>query len=465
MTDAWVYHAQDAVTGAWISRSLDLRDVEITDMLSGHCTMRATFAPELEELAEAMEEWQTFIYAEKPADTGNPLRFGGITGGGNVTDDGSALQLDIQSFTAYPVGQPYTDEAPIRMWGADATDALRALWDWVQGQSDNADLGLIVDSDDGARIISDLQPPPKPDRDDVTYPAGSPYGDPGDPWPRPAKPKKLRRRKPRKRKRRKGESSGHYSAYVDRYEADLDRWQADFNALNKNRLPEWRAWHKRLKHLREQWVEDYGAREPYKVTFWETTDLGGEMVKLAQEGGFEWRERHTWADVGKTAVNHRLQLGIPTIGTVHPDPLVLNDELAALPEQARAGDSYANRVMALGKGQGRKQRRVAVGGTDGRLRRTAVVVRKKVQRLERLTSIARDARSERVQSTRVGQVTVWADDDTLGTYRLGDTITVPVAYGWWSPTEVTCRIVGRRYRPDDDDQITLLLVPVERTSE
>lgn len=458
----WAYHLQDAITGDWITRNLQLRDVEITDMLSGHCTMRATVAPEDAGLEEALEEWQSYVYAERVDDTANPLRFGGITGGATVTDDGSALQLDVRSFTSYPVGQPYTDQTPIRMWGADATDVLRALWAWVQ---DNlSDLGLVVDADDGANIISDEQPPPKPGRADVTYPAGSPYGDPGDPWPRPAKPRKLRRRKPRKRKRRKGESGAHYSAYVDRYEADLDRWTNDYQALNKGRLKPWRAWNKRLKHMREQWAEDYADREPYKVTFWETTDLGGEMVKVVQEGGFEWRERHTWADVGKTAVNHRLQLGVPTIGTVHPTPLELNDELAALPDQTRAGESYANRVMALGKGQGRKQRRVVVGGSDGRLWRAAVVVRKKVQRVKRLEAIARDARSWRVQTTRVQQVTVWSDDGTLGTYRLGDTITIPVEYGWWSPQEVTCRIVGRRYQPDNDDQITLMLVPAERSS-
>lgn len=459
----WTYHAQDATSGAWISRALPLRDVEIGDQLTGHDWLRAKIAPEDESLVGELVEWDTFIYAEKTTGAGT-IRHGGILSRCVIADDGEALMIESQGFTAYPERQPFTREAPYREWEIDGTDVFRWIWDWIQGQT-WANLEVVVDNDDGAQTVGDVQPPAKPGKADVTYPAGSPYGDTGDPWPRPPKPKLPGRRKPRKRKRRRHESDAHWNAYKDRYEERLEEWLDDYHALNKNRLPEWRAWHKRLRAMRQQWVEDYGDREPYKLTYWDTTDLGQELQRLALECRFEWRERHTWVDGTKAEVNHRIQLGVPRIGVDHDVTFVLSDPLVRVPERVRGGDRYANVIMVLGKGEGRKQRREIVGEPGPRLRRTAVITRKKAKRRKRLRAIGRDERSYRTLSSDIPEVCIWETDGNLGAYRLGDTVNVQVSEGWHRAVETPHRIVGRRYKPDFDDLLFLQLVRMERSSE
>lgn len=464
----WTYHAQNAVTSAWIHRDLPLRDTNIEDVLSGHGTLTCSLAPEDAALDGLLIEWATFIYAEKSSDPTTPIRFGGIYGGSTVQDDGETLAMEIRSFSSYPDGQPYTAVEPLRMWGADATDVYRALWTYFQAQP-SSNIGITVDPDDGAKIISDPEPPPRPNRATVTYrtdpyPDGAVYGTPGAIWPRPPRPRKPKRRKPRKRDRRTGESQAHWDAYLADFNDRLDNWNDDYDALNKGRLKPWRRWNRRLKFLRKQWEDLYGDREPYKANFWDTTDIGAEMLAVSEEGEFEWRERHSWTDGSKTAVAHRIQIGVPRIGMTHATTLTLTNGLAAVPTQVRAGDAYANTVMMLGKGEGRKQRRVLVTGVHGRLARTVVVVRKKVKRLERLTAFGRDQRSWRSLDKEIPEIAVWETVGTLGTYRLGDTVNVQVDIGWWNSAVIPCRIVGRRYAPDEDDLLFLQTVRAERSA-
>jgi hypothetical protein len=191
--------------------------------------------------------------------------------------------------------------------------------------------------------------------------------------------------------------------------------------------------------------------------------MGEECVRLAQEGKFQWRERHTWG-VGKATVNHRLQLGYPRIGNDLATVLVIGDQLAQYPDVSINGEEFANWVDVLGSGQGRKMRHVQVGKDDGRLRRLATVHAKRVRRPKRLKRIGNDARSRRHLIREVEEVCIY-DDGTLGSINLGDTLYVASTSTWDVSTATQHRVITRRYRPDDDDYIYLGLERAERSAD
>lgn len=467
MAGEWTYHLQDARTGAWLSRDLPLEDVEITDVLTGHCSITGRLVPEDNTLDDLIEEWGNFLYAEK----GDNLRSGGILTTARLEDEGNALAVGVEGFTAYLDGQHYGGK--FRLWAADPADCLRHLWSWTQARSVSSDLGLVVDNDSTTVQISDNEPPPRPNRASVThrvedYPDGVRYGPAGTNWPRPPRPKKPKQRKPKQRERRKNETDQHWEDYLDDFNERLDAWNEAYNNLNKGRLKPWRRWKRRLKFLRQQWVDQYGDREPYKLSWWEETDMGQEAARLAEEGRFEWRERHTWASGAKATVNHRLQLGFPSVGADKRDTIILSVAAGTLAQQAEpesGGQRYANYVTALGAGEGRKTRRATASGDDSRLRRAVVIPAKRVKRQKRLSAIAREHRSYRVLRRHIEEVQVWDDTGNLTDMRLGDIISVQITGTWWKSGTTAHKIVGRRYRPDDDSTITLQLVRAERSSE
>lgn len=469
MSGEWTYHLQDARNGTWLSRDLPFEDVEITDVLTGDNTVTGVLVPEDNVLDDLIEEWGNYLWCEKAG----TIRAGGILTTSRLVDDGNGLSLTVEGFTRYLAGQSYGGK--FRLWAADPLDCLRELWRWTQARSTSSDLGLVLDQDGSTVRISDNQPPPRPNRATVThrvedYPDGVRYGPAGDIWPRPPRPKKPKQRKPKKRERRKGETDAHWAAYLEDYNDRLGTWQEGYNELNKGRLKPWRRWKRRLKFLRKQWEDEYGDREPYKLSWWEETDMGEEAARLAEEGGFEWRERHSWTDGTKTAVAHRLQLGWPSIGQDKRATIILeitddgSGVLAEFPEPEHGGEKYASHVMAIGAGEGRKTRRAFVGGDNSRLRRVLTIARKRVKRKKRLESIAREERSYRVLMRHIDEVAVHDTTGTLGDLRLGDTISVRIVGTFWKSGTTAHRIIGRRYRPDDDDIIYLQLERAERSN-
>jgi hypothetical protein len=468
MSGEWTYHLQDARNGAWLSRDLPLEDVEITDVLTGDNSLTGMLVPEDNALDDVIEEWGNFIWAERAG----AIRSGGILTTTRLVEDGNGLRLTVEGFTRYPHGQSYGGK--FRLWEADPADCIRHIWSWLQARSTSSNLGLVVDQDGTTVRISDVQPPPRPNRATVThrvedYPDGVRYGPAGDIWPRPPQPRKPKNRKPKKRDRRKGETDAHWEAYGEWFDAKLDAWQENYQNLNKGRLKPWRRWKRRLKFLRKQWQDEYGDREPYKLSWWEETDMGQELERLAQEGRIEWRERHTW-NGDRTAVNHRLQLGFPSVGQDKRGTVILDivndgvDQLAEWPEPEHGGERYANHVTALGAGEGRKTRRSHVGGDDGRLRRHVTIARKRVKRVKRLTAYAKEERSYRTLLRDIEEVAVFDDSGTLGTLKLGDIISVRIVGSFWKSGTTAHKITGRRYRPDDDDVIYLQLQRAERDS-
>lgn len=455
----WTYHAQNILTGAWISRDLGLRDVEITDVLSGHGILTATIAPEDSGLMlvgeRVLQEWQTVIYPEKAG----ALRGGFIFTESNFVDDGQEWEIICESFTSDALDEPYN--RTYREWQVDALDVVREIWDFLQART-NGNLGLTIDADLSGQLLGDVQPPAKPVRADVTYPVGSAYGTAGAAWPRPARPKRPKRKRPKKRKRRRRESLSKWNAYLARFAARLARWQAIKLANWTNRLPEWKAWHDRLDAQQSAWETTYGDREPYRLMWWEQPDCGSELERLATETPFDWREQHTWVDGTKAAVTHLLQLGYPTIGTRKTDKVFTPGvDLVLVPTVHRGGHDFANAVVAIGAGEGRKTKRNSSSVDDDRLRRTSTLTAKDVKRVARLGRLATQERKRLSLGHGVQEVAVWDVNGNLTTYRLGDEVEIDMTDGWSQGSRFH-KIVGRRYRPDEDDVIYWQLIRADQ---
>lgn len=93
--------------------------------------------------------------------------------------------------------------------------------------------------------------------------------------------------------------------------------------------------------------------EHWQLSRWEASDLGAEVRDLADDTPFEVREDHHWvSDDAHTF----LRLGYPTVGRLRDDVrLVEGETIVDATEVYRAGDDFANEVVVLGAGEGRRR--------------------------------------------------------------------------------------------------------------
>ena len=97
-------------------------------------------------------------------------------------------------------------------------------------------------------------------------------------------------------------------------------------------------------------IRDIPAK-PYELVWWNATNCGEEIDKLAGQTPFDYIERHAW-NSDKTDVLHYFDMGYPRLGVQKPD-LLFNEEniLEVVPIQEDE-DSYASAVLVVGAGEG-----------------------------------------------------------------------------------------------------------------
>jgi hypothetical protein len=149
---SWQYYALNILTGEWLHRDLPLRDVQLTETLSGPGAISATLDPDTATLKTAdgspiLDEWSTLIVAEADGQ----VRCAGILANSTLT--GPTFSLDCVGFANYPTGQILEDTLS---WsgnaslaagghGVDPLTVVRALWANLQSKPD-ANLGVVVDA-------------------------------------------------------------------------------------------------------------------------------------------------------------------------------------------------------------------------------------------------------------------------------------------------------------------------------
>lgn len=178
---------------------------------------------------------------------------------------------------------------------------------------------------------------------------------------------------------------------------------------------------------------------PYILGWWETHDLGKALDDLATETPFDYLLSHGWN--GNTPA-HRLQLGYPTIGRRRDDlRFVVGENIFVPPVVKYDGEDYADEVLLLGAGEGRKMiRGLQQRSGANRLRRTVVVEDKTLTSQDAADRAALDELSYRLGSPDI-QTLVLGETAPAG-YGVGDEILVTTKKGWHDGLNLWVRILA-----------------------
>lgn len=163
---------------------------------------------------------------------------------------------------------------------------------------------------------------------------------------------------------------------------------------------------------------------PYRLDWFENTLCGKEIDDLAKETPFDYLERCAW-NPQRTAVEHWIEIGYPTIGRRLFDARFAQGENILEHASIEEPEStYADQVFVQGKGEG-SSTVVGYAGTSvgDRLRLPVVVEDKTVESDARARALASEELAARLAAlVEVPEVVVDVRDDNalLGTFGPGD---------------------------------------------
>lgn len=398
----WQYHALRILTGEWLHRELPLRDVSITDTLSGPGAIAATIDPDVATLKHTdgspiLDEWSTLIIAE--AD--QSIQAAGILVNTDLV--GSTMTLDCAGFAVYPNGQiledtlSYTGNASISAGGhgVDPLTVVRALWANLQSKA-SANLGVVLDDTTSTYCLgsfTNVQAPQKT----TANPDGS------------TDPKEV------------GD------------DVPIDRAWGPTDALPTPASGKTLTWH-------------------YELNWWDNVDIGSKVDELAKQAPFDYREDVSWADSSREQVVLRLRLGAPRLG-VRQDNLrfVEGENVSQVVAIRRSGDDYGNYVYALGAGEGQTQIRSTVSQSDGRLRRMVQLTDTSKTTADSLKAVAANQLNLTNKLVNVTAFTVRNHHNAvIGSFDVGDDVLVQTHVGW-QPTSLWVRVTAMTVTPDTDE--------------
>ena len=408
-------HLQNLLTGAWLHRDVQgISNPQITWTLNGAGTFTCTLSPPRPDLLDSsgnpvITEWQTACYLEEDGE----IKFGGIC----TSSDGQGPQWRpvFTEFSGYPSGMPYEGPAVDRT-GYEALDAVRDLWGWLQSQPDG-DLGLVM-GPGATGVLLGSQPGPPGAATTLNGAATA------------------------------GSSSikvHDASGFNAKMKITIGDETVTAGAVTSGNVIT-------LKTVLQHWHKDGTTVAevippvPYQLDWWNSTDCGQEIASIRAEAVFDYREKHSW-NSDRTGVRHELLFGVPRIGGRVNLRFAEGENIVDSAQITRDGSVFANNVIGLGAGTGRKQVRSQASVTNGRLRRTFVYTDQTVTHARRM-----DAKAQRVLRAMSNidtpsQVTVMNHPNApFGAFGVGDDIYVQMASGW-RKAGIWCRILQMTQDP------------------
>lgn len=195
---------------------------------------------------------------------------------------------------------------------------------------------------------------------------------------------------------------------------------------------------------------------PYLLNWWQTHDMGREFDNLADTTPFDYRVEHAWD--GERIV-HRMRIGYPVLGRRRSDlRFMVGENVRVVPQIDYFGDDYADEVVVLGAGEGRKMiRDSAVRPNAGRLRRTVVVQDKTLT-----SKSAAKAMAQRELAYRLGDADISEIEIPLGSVQVGDEIFVQTPRGWANRLNLWVRVLSIKTSPSKNSSV-LSVSRVEKT--
>lgn len=399
---SWRYYARDILSGQWVYRDLPLREVRITDTLSGAGAISATISPDVAQLKAAdgspiLSEWATLIVAE--AD--RQIRAAGILI--NTTLTGPEMSLDCAGISHYPAGQVLEDSLS---WGGTASLAdgghgvdpltvVRALWANLQSKPDG-DLGVVVDEAASPYRLGAFTNVQAPQADPILHIDGS------------TDPKEV------------GD------------DVPIDRVWGPTDKLPTPAQGKTLTW-------------------SYALNWWDNIDVGQLVDTLAKQAPFDYREAAEWATPDREDVTLRLRIGAPRLGTRKPAlRFVEGENVSEVIAITRSGEEYANYVYALGAGEGQAQIRTTASRRDGRLRRMTTLTDASQTTAGSLKAQATTRLNLANKLVNITGFTVRSHPNApIGSFEVGDDVLIQTHVGW-QPTRLWVRITAMTTSPETD---------------
>ncbi|MFF4051929.1 hypothetical protein ACFYZ5_35335 [Streptomyces chartreusis] len=203
------------------------------------------------------------------------------------------------------------------------------------------------------------------------------------------------------------------------------------------------------------------AKDPYTTPMSDPRNLGEVVDEMADiDDGLEWTETVSWA--GHRA-ERRIMLGAPRLGRRREDlTFTTGANVVSGPQVVKDADSYAQVVIGVGAGKGRRRNLVLDGVRNGRLR-----LEHKLETSEKdATRLKQRTRRERMARQILPTLTELEITDhpagPIEALRVGDDVRIRLHephtfYDGWN------RIVGWTVRPGDGQNPERVTLKLERT--
>ncbi|MFE6334012.1 hypothetical protein ACFVOK_12430 [Streptomyces sp. NPDC057798] len=205
------------------------------------------------------------------------------------------------------------------------------------------------------------------------------------------------------------------------------------------------------------------AKDPYTTSKTDPRNLGEIVDEMAEiDDGLEWSETVAWR--GRRA-ERRIILGAPRLGRRREDlTFTTGANVVGTPHVIKDADSYAQWVIGLGAGEGKKRKVVVDGVRNGRLR-----LEHRLETSEKdEAKLKRRAHRERLARQVLPSLTELEIIDhpaaPIHALRIGDDVRIRLfephtEYDGW------CRIVGWMVRPGEGETAERVTLKLERTNK
>lgn len=200
------------------------------------------------------------------------------------------------------------------------------------------------------------------------------------------------------------------------------------------------------------------------VLSWQNThDLGKVIDDLAAFTPFDYREDHYLES--NSTFTHHLHLGTPTIGGRKTNlRFVVGENVILLPDTVDEGTDYADEVLVLGAGEGKKMvRKHLPRTTETRLRRPTVVSDRSLTTQAMVDQAAKIELARRLGLPEISEIRLIEHPNApLGAVAPGDEILLQTgSEGWQGDLAMWCRVLEVTTRPEETGAISLSIARVE----
>ena len=494
-------HVQNLLTGAWTHRDVQgVTQPSITWALNTADAFTCTLAPPRADMMDSsgnalVVEWRDAIYLEES----DEIKFGGICT--QSTMNGPSWALTAMGFAGYGNGSIY-EGADYVVTRVDALDAVRFMWNWLQGQS-GSNIGLDLGTQKSGYLLGNqveagiamtlsragkagdttvwLSNAEGLNRNEtitingIAYtvtnvlrqantlatgqvaisPALGEAHKAGEPVVQQSPTFSTIARPVAKGANNVWLGTAGPFASGENITIGGDPYTIGTVATGTNSIPTGNVTISPVAiKAYAKGVQVYQVRTitPFELHWYNSTDIGSEMGSIRDEAIFDWREVHTWSGSSRQAVKHQLIFGVPRLGTRLTGLRFCEGEnIVSGTTVTRDGTKYANNVIGLGAGSGASQIRVTASNLNtGRLRRSYVYTDQTANTNTRMSAKALKILTAMQNIDTVTQIVVKNHPNApFGSFAPGDDIPVQLTQGWRN-TLIWSRITQMTQDPTTD---------------